>query len=113
RALSDQDAAVRDRAAFAAGLIGMAWAPVPAAPREALAATMVAVDAANAKDGARRSFIDALARLGGSAGTIGLTDIVKGADADDERLQRAILGLALVARREGKMADAPLQAVLS
>jgi len=71
------------------------------------------VDAANPKDGARRSFVDALARLGGSAGTTGLTDIVKGADADDERLQRAILGLALVARREGKMADAPLQAVLS
>src|SRR5437868_11143839 len=42
--LSDHDAAVRDRAAFAAGLIGMSWTPVPDAPREALAATVVAVD---------------------------------------------------------------------
>lgn len=113
RALADQDASVRDRAAFAAGLIGMSWAPLPETSREGLAAAVVAADADNPKDGARRSFIDAMARLGGPAGTTGLTAIVKGADADDERLQRAILGLALIARREGKMADAPLQAVLS
>src|SRR6185295_9231823 len=111
--LSDHDASVRDRAAFAAGLMGMSWVPVPDASREALAATVVAVDAANQKDGARRSFIDAMARLGGAAGGVGLVNIVKSAGADDERLQRAILGLALVARREGKMADAPLQAVLA
>jgi len=110
--LSDHDASVRDRAAFAASLMGMSWVPVPDAAREALAATVVAVDAANQNDGARRAFIDAMARLGGAAGTVGLVNVVKSADADDERLQRAILGLALLARREGKMADAPLQAVL-
>src|SRR5689334_21408554 len=50
--LMDPDAAVRDRAAFAAGLFGMSWVPLPDASRDALAAAVVAADAANPKDGA-------------------------------------------------------------
>ncbi|HEY8206124.1 MAG TPA: peptidylprolyl isomerase [Myxococcaceae bacterium] len=110
--LQDQDATVRDRAAFAAGLFGMSWVPLPGATREALASAVVAADAANPGDGPRRSFIDAMARLGGTAGSQGLVAIVKAAGAGDERLSRAIIGLALQARRDGKMVDAPLQAVL-
>src|SRR4051812_31656760 len=68
KGLSDPDATVRDPAAFAAGLLGMSWVPLPSATRDALAAAGVAADAANPKDGDRRSFIDAMARVGGPAG---------------------------------------------
>src|SRR5207244_2008757 len=110
--LRDQDATVRDRAAFAAGLLGMSWVPLQDAVRDGLAAAVVAADAANPGDGTRRSFIDAMARVGGPAGSGRLVAIVKAAGAGDERLSRAIIGLALLARRDGKMADAALQAVL-
>src|SRR5262245_5289109 len=37
KGLYDPDATVRDRAAFAAGLLGMSWVPLPDATRDALA----------------------------------------------------------------------------
>ena len=110
--LKDADSVVRDRAAFAAGLLGMAWVPLPDASRDQLAAAVAAADKAHPKDGTRRSFIDALARLGGAASQDHLVSVVREEGAGDDRLPRAIVGLALIAKRDGKMADAPLEAVL-
>ena len=110
--LSDADAAVRDRAAFGAGLLGLSWEPLPDETRDTLVAAAIASDAGHERDGERRAFLDALARLGGPAALDYLASVVRTAGAGDERLARAAIGLGLLVKRAGTLADAPLAALV-
>jgi len=107
-ALRDAEAGVRAEAAFAAGELALSWEPLTEEERGALAAPLLAVEAAEPDASARAAQLDALGRLGTPDALARLVERLEGADA--ELAGHAALALGVAARRGGAavVKDVPL-----
>ncbi len=101
--LHDADPAVRTEAAFAAGLLGLSWVPLPENTRTTLVAAVLEAESAEPDPSVRLVLLDALGRLGTAAAAERLTERLHG-----EGAQQARAGAALgVAAKNGTPLPAP------
>ncbi|MHB8874156.1 MAG: peptidylprolyl isomerase [Myxococcaceae bacterium] len=98
RALSDPSSLPRYEAAFAAGVMGLSWAPVEGPVKAALTEQLAAAEAVEIDAAIKAVMLEALGRLGTPAAIERLTDRLSGTTPEVQA--RAALSLGVAAKRD-------------
>ena len=105
--LTAPEAAVRDEAAFAAGVLALSWEPLTSAEKERMTQALLAAEDAEQDDGPRKTLLDSLGKLATPGAVRRLTERL--ADSRPAVAGRAALALGVAARRGGaSLAEVPL-----
>jgi cyclophilin family peptidyl-prolyl cis-trans isomerase/HEAT repeat protein len=105
-ALRDPEPRVRAAAAFAAGLLGFSWVPLPDAPKQALVQGVLQAEASESDAAAHLQQLIALGRLVAPETSARLEERLGAKDAVVRA--EAALGLGVTPRRGGKVPDTAL-----
>ncbi|HSP80735.1 MAG TPA: peptidyl-prolyl cis-trans isomerase, partial [Myxococcaceae bacterium] len=107
--LGAEEVAVRDEAAFAAGVLALSWAPLTEGEKARLTEALLAAEAVEAEEGVRRTLLESLGKLATPGAVQRLVERLT--DGRPGVPGRAAVALGVAARRGSSLAGVPLAAV--
>ncbi len=100
---------VRDEAAFATGVLALAWEPCTDAEKARMTEALLVAEATETDEGVRRTLLESLGKLATPGAVKRLAERLT--DGRPGVAGRAALALGVAARRGSSMADVPLEPV--
>jgi cyclophilin family peptidyl-prolyl cis-trans isomerase/HEAT repeat protein len=100
---------VRDEAAFATGVLALAWEPRTEAEKARMTEALLAAEATEPDEGVRRTLLESLGKLATPGAVKRLSERLT--DGRPGVAGRAVLALGVAARRGSSLADVPLEPV--
>jgi cyclophilin family peptidyl-prolyl cis-trans isomerase/HEAT repeat protein len=100
---------VRDEAAFAAGVLALAWEPLTDAEKARMTEALLAAEGAEKDEGVRRTLLESLGKLATPGAVNRLTERLS--EGRPEAAGRAAVALGVAARRGASLAEVPLERV--